>query len=86
MADTGIHSLATFRAPTPRFATTVITPWQTALKCTADCQAPRSDSKDYLRAGQACVNSLSNLDYGLRQSAVRLFSSETLLELGEISL
>jgi hypothetical protein len=61
IAGTGINSLATFRTPIPGFATTGITPWQPALKCTADCQAPRSGGKDYMRTGQACGNPLSNL-------------------------
>jgi hypothetical protein len=54
------------------FATTGITPWQTALKCTADCQAPRSGGKEYMRHVQACGNPLSNLDSWLWQSALRL--------------
>jgi hypothetical protein len=44
MAGTGFRYVATFHAPNPRFATTRITPWQTALKYTADCQAPLSGS------------------------------------------
>jgi hypothetical protein len=73
MEDTGIHSFAKRRGKIPRFATTGITPWQTALKCTADCQAPRSESMEYMRTGQACGNPLSNRDSCLWQSAVRLF-------------
>jgi hypothetical protein len=40
--------MALFCALFPRFATTITTPWQTALKCTADCQPPalRPDTKD----------------------------------------
>jgi hypothetical protein len=49
MAVTGIHSLAKLHCQIPRFATTGITLWQTALKCTADCQAPRSGGKEYMR-------------------------------------
>jgi hypothetical protein len=36
IAGTGIHSVVANRAKILRFATTGITPWQTALKCTAD--------------------------------------------------
>jgi hypothetical protein len=70
MAGTGIYSL---RGQIPWFATTGITPWQTALKCTADWQALRSGGKEYMRPGQACGNPLSNLDSCLWQSAIRLF-------------
>jgi hypothetical protein len=73
MADTGIHSLAKLRGQIPRFATTRITPWQTALKFTADCQDPRSGSMEHMRSGQACGNPLSNLDSCLWQSEVWLF-------------
>jgi hypothetical protein len=45
MAGTGINSLAKLRAQIPRFATTGIPHWQIALKCTGDCQAPRSGTK-----------------------------------------
>jgi hypothetical protein len=71
MAGTGIHSLANIRAQIPRIATTGIFPWQTALKCTGNCQAPDSGSKQYMRTVQACGNPLSNLDYWLWQSAVQ---------------
>jgi hypothetical protein len=67
MAGTGIHSLAMFRAQILRFATTGINPWETALKCTADCQALRSGSKEYMRLGPASVNPFSSLDYCLWQ-------------------
>jgi hypothetical protein len=70
MAGAGIHTLAKLRALISRFAPTRITPWQTSLKCTADFQAPRSGSKQYMRPVQACDNPLSNLDYSLWQSAV----------------
>jgi hypothetical protein len=49
LAGTGIHSLAKLRAQILWFATTEITPWQTVLKCTADCQAPHSGNKEYMR-------------------------------------
>jgi hypothetical protein len=42
MAGAGIRSFAKFRGQMPRIATPGITSWQTALKWTADCQAPRS--------------------------------------------
>jgi hypothetical protein len=35
IVGTGFRSVVENRAPVPRFATTAITPWQTALKCTA---------------------------------------------------
>jgi hypothetical protein len=38
MAGAGFHCIANYRAPIPRFATIRITAWQSALKCTADCQ------------------------------------------------
>jgi hypothetical protein len=73
MAVAGIHYskiyLAKLRAPMPRFITTGITPWQTARMYTADCQASRSGSKDYMRTGQACGIPLSDLDSSW-QSAV----------------
>jgi hypothetical protein len=56
MAGTGIHSLAKLRGQMPQFTTTGITPWQTVLKFTADCQAPRSGGKECMRPGQACDN------------------------------
>jgi hypothetical protein len=37
MAAAGFLSFLENRARLPRFATTGITPWQTALNCTADC-------------------------------------------------
>jgi hypothetical protein len=67
---TEIHWIAKLRAQILRFA-----PWQTALKWTADCQAPRSGCKEYVRSGQACGNPLSNGYFRLWQSAVWLFYS-----------
>jgi hypothetical protein len=72
-AGTGIHPLAKLRAQILQFATTGITPWQTAVKYTADWQALHSGSKEYIRPGRVCGNPLSNLDYCLWQSAVRSF-------------
>jgi hypothetical protein len=72
MAGTGIHSFAKLRGQIPRFVTTGITFWQTAVKCAVDCQAPRSGSMESMRSGQACGNLLSNLDACLWQSAVWL--------------
>jgi hypothetical protein len=60
-ASTGIRSFAKLRGQMPRIATNGIIPWQTALNWTADCQAPRSGGKEYMRPGQACGNPLSNL-------------------------
>jgi hypothetical protein len=62
MADAGIRSFAKFCGQMPRIATTGMTSWQTALKWTADCQAPRSGFQEYMRSDQACDNPLSNLD------------------------
>jgi hypothetical protein len=62
MAGAGIRSFAKFRGQMPRIATTEITSGQTALKWTADCQAPLSGCQEYMRPGQACENPLSNLD------------------------
>jgi hypothetical protein len=39
-ANTGIRSFAKLCSQIPQIATTGITPWQTALRWTADCQAP----------------------------------------------
>jgi hypothetical protein len=75
MAGAGIRSFAKFRGQIPRNATTGITSWQTALKWPADCQAPRSGCKEYMRLGQACGNPLSNLDSWLWHSARWLFYS-----------
>jgi hypothetical protein len=52
MAGTGICSFAKLCSQMPRIATTGITPWQTALKWTADCQAPHSSCQDYCTCGQ----------------------------------
>jgi hypothetical protein len=49
MAGTGICSFAKLRSQMPWIATTGITPWQTALKLTADCQALRSGCQEYMR-------------------------------------
>jgi hypothetical protein len=73
MAGNGIHSLAKLRAQILRFATTGIITWQTDRKCSADCQAPRSGSKEYMLSGQASGNPLLNLDHCLWQSAVGSF-------------
>jgi hypothetical protein len=62
MAGAGVQSFAKFRGQMPCIATTGINSWQTALKLTADCQAPRSGCQEYMRSGQACGNALSNLD------------------------
>jgi hypothetical protein len=40
MAGAGFHCIANYRAPILRFATTRITAWQSALRCSADCQLP----------------------------------------------
>jgi hypothetical protein len=56
MAGAGFHSIVAIRAPIPRFATKGISPWQTALKCIAESQAPLSGSKDLMWHGQACGN------------------------------
>jgi hypothetical protein len=71
-AVTGILSIAKLRSQMPRFATTRIIPWQTPLKCTADCQAPRLGRREYMWPGQAWGNLLSNLDSWRWQSAVRV--------------
>jgi hypothetical protein len=63
MAGTGIRSFAMLRGPMPRIARTGGTLWQTALNWTANCQAPGSGGKEYMRPGQVCGNPLSNLDY-----------------------
>jgi hypothetical protein len=46
----------------PRFATTIMQPWQTARKCNADGQASLSGNKNYMRPGQAHGVPLSILD------------------------
>jgi hypothetical protein len=74
MAGAGFHYIANYRAPIPRFATTRITAWQSALKCTADYQPSLSDLIQTLRRVQAFGNPLSNLDFGLWQSALQPFS------------
>jgi hypothetical protein len=75
MAGTRIHSFAKLRSQMPRIATTGISPWQTALKWTADCQAPRLGCQEYMQSGQACGNPLSKLYFCLWQFAVWLFFS-----------
>jgi hypothetical protein len=62
MAGAGIQSFAKFRSQMPWIATTGMTSWQTALKWTAHCQAPRSGCQKYMWSGKACGNPLSNLD------------------------
>jgi hypothetical protein len=73
MAWAGFHYIANYRASILRLATTRITAWQSALKCTADFQPPPSDLIRTQRMAQTCGNPLSNLDFGLWQSAVRQF-------------
>jgi hypothetical protein len=73
MAGTGIRSFAKLRRQMPRIATTWITPWQTALKWTADCQALRSGCLEYMRSSQDCGNRLSNWYFRLCQPTVQLF-------------
>jgi hypothetical protein len=51
MAGAGIRSFAKFRGQMPRIAKTGITSWQTALKWTVDCHAPRSGCQEYMRSG-----------------------------------
>jgi hypothetical protein len=75
MAGTGIRAFAKLCSQMLRIARTRITPWQTALKWTADCQAPRSGCQDYMHSGQACGNPLSNWYFFLWQFAVQLFYS-----------
>jgi hypothetical protein len=58
-----------------RIATTGIPPGQTALKWTADCQAPPSGYQEYMWSDRP-VAILSQIKYFcLWQSAARLFSS-----------
>jgi hypothetical protein len=73
MAGTGIHSFAKLCSQMPRIATTGITLWQTALKWTADCLAPRSGCQEYMLSGQACGNPLSILLSVAIRSTVILF-------------
>jgi hypothetical protein len=40
MAGAGFRSIANTRALILRTATTILTPWQSAFQCTADCQLP----------------------------------------------
>jgi hypothetical protein len=49
MAGAGIRSFAKYRGLMPRIATTGITSWPTALKWTADCQAPRSGCRGQVK-------------------------------------
>jgi hypothetical protein len=49
----GFHCIAKLRASMQRFATIRITAWQSALKCTADCQPPPSGLIRTVRAVQA---------------------------------
>jgi hypothetical protein len=63
MAGAGFHYIANYRAPVTRFATTIITAWPSAFKCTADCQHSLSVLIRILRAAQPCGNLLSNLDF-----------------------
>jgi hypothetical protein len=74
IAGAGFHSTAKTRALIPRFATTIISSWQIAFKCTADCQPPLSCLIWTMRTVQACGNPLSNWASWLYQSAVRQFS------------
>jgi hypothetical protein len=74
MAGPVFHSIANPRALIPRTATTILSPWQSAFQCSADCQPPPSDLLQTLRAVQACGNPLSNLDTWVWQSAGRPFS------------
>jgi hypothetical protein len=60
MAGTGIRSFAKLGSQMPRIATTGITPWKTALKWTADCQAPCSGCQENMQSGHSCGNLLSN--------------------------
>jgi hypothetical protein len=74
-AGYGICLFAKLRSQMPHIATTGITPWQTALKWTADCQAPLSGCQEYMLLGQACGNPLSYSYFCLWQSTVQLFYS-----------
>jgi hypothetical protein len=49
MAGAGIWSFAKFCGQMPWIATTGITSWQTALKCTVDCQVPCSGCCDQVK-------------------------------------
>jgi hypothetical protein len=49
MAGAGIQSFAKFRGQMLGIATTGITSWQTTLKWTADCQAPRSGCRGQVK-------------------------------------
>jgi hypothetical protein len=57
MAGAGIWSFVKFRGQMPWIATTGITSWQTALKWTADCQAPHSGCQEYMLSGGNLRNS-----------------------------
>jgi hypothetical protein len=59
----------------PQIATTIITPWQTAFQCTADCQLPLWGLIQTMWRVQACGNLLSNSDSWFWQSAVWPFST-----------
>jgi hypothetical protein len=63
MAGTGIHSLDKLRAQIPWFATTGITPWQTALKHTVDSQAPCSNTSFTCGQIRPVTIRSQNLDY-----------------------
>jgi hypothetical protein len=73
MAGAGFHCIAKLRALIPQFTTIRITAWQSALNSTADCQPPLSGLILTLRTVQTCGNPLSNVDFGLWQSAVQPF-------------
>jgi hypothetical protein len=72
MAGIGIRSFSKLQIQMPRIATTGITPWQTALKCTADCQVLRSGCQEYMRSqvrpeairSQIDTSVCGNLQYG----------------------
>jgi hypothetical protein len=70
MAWAGFHSIANSSALMPRFAATIISPWQTAFQCTADFQLLFWGLIQTMRRVQVCGNPLSNSDSRLWQSAV----------------
>jgi hypothetical protein len=42
MAGTGFHCFANYRALILQTAATILSPWQSAFQCSADCQPPHS--------------------------------------------
>jgi hypothetical protein len=71
IAWAGFHCIAKLRVPIPRVATTIIFPWQTVLKCSADCQPPLSGPRRTMQSAKNPPRSaMTGLGIGARNLAI----------------